>query len=680
MAPTSSPPVSAPDASAPATGPRAPVARDPGGDVPTAVPARAAGPWRDQPGVPAAVWWICVLHLALLVGYSVLAPAWRGPDEPNHVDAVLALRDDRTYPAYDDRVVTPGIRGALAFGHFERRSRHLTAAEAVPRADRPSLAALEDEGLAADLRILNRPGVRNHITDHPPGYYLALAVVSEGVDLLNPGGGLGAYDREVGVLRVVSLLFMAPLPLVAWWVARVAGAGPSAALTAATLPLAVPQLTHISALVNNDGVLALLLAVLTGVVVCLGHGRVGLRTVAVAGAVTGLALFTKALAFAIVPWVVLGILVGRRRSLGSPRLSAQLAVFSGATLLCGGWWWVANLVNHGDISPSIEYETRLSDPPDGFTPDFGDWAANWVPKLARRFWGDFGWIDTHVPAVIIVGGTAVAALGLLLAMPRPRGRPVVAAGAAGAPGGALQGGHPQVGASGTAGAPGAAGKAGVPGGIEGRRTAAAIAADRVAGPNDHDQPYGDGTAAVALPAGGTTPRRRPGRRRGGDRVRRDRPGRRIDKVTLVLLLAPFLLLHFFAAGNSFRLYRNAGFSPMVQGRYLFGGVAGVAVVVAFGWTRVLRRFTPLVALAVVVGTQAVAVLTILRYYWGAKDASLVERLQAVEAWSPWPYEVNAAILAAVPLVLLATLVAVARACRRPRSATRPGTATHPAAA
>jgi hypothetical protein len=580
--------------------------------------------------VPTAVWWICLLHLALLVGYSVLAPAWRGPDEPNHVDAVLALRDDRTYPAYDDRDVTPGIRGALGFGHFERRSRHLTAAEAVPRTDRPSLGALEDEGLAADLRILNRPGVRNHITQHPPGYYLALAVVSEGVDLLTPDGSLEAHDREVGLLRLVSLLFMAPLPLVAWWVARVAGAGRSAALTAAILPLAVPQLTHISALVNNDGALALLLAVLTGVVVSLGRGRVGLRTVALAGVVTGLALFTKALAFAVVPWVVLGILVGRRRALGSPRLSAQLAVFGVATLLCGAWWWVANLVNHGDISPSIEYETRLSDPPDGFTPSFGDWAANWVPKLARRFWGDFGWIDTHVPPVVVAGGTAVAVIGLLLAMPRPGRRRVAAAGTT------------------TAGVPGIA---------------------------DVPDVDGDGTGAGALTRGMSTARWRPGRLRRGERVGRHRRARRVDTVTVVLLLAPFVLLHFFVAGNSFRLYRDAGFSPMVQGRYLFGGVAGVAVVVALGWTRVLRRFTPLVALGAVVVVHSVALLTILRYYWGAGDASLVERLQAAEAWSPWPYEVNVAILAAVPLVLIPTLVVVARACRRPRPATGPPAAS-----
>jgi hypothetical protein len=105
---------------------------------------------------------------------------------------------------------------------------------------------------------------------------------------------------------------------------------------------------------------------------------------------------------------------------------------------------------------------------------------------------------------------------------------------------------------------------------------------------------------------------------------------------------------------------------MVQGRYLFGGVAGVAVVVAFGWTRVLRRSTPLVALAVAVGAQVVALFTVLGYYWGEPRSSLAERLDAVEAWSPWPFAVNVAILVAVPLTLVPTVVAVARSCRRPR--------------
>ncbi len=41
-------------------------------------------------GIPRAVWAVTALHLVLLLGYSVVVPAFRAPDEHLHVDRARA--------------------------------------------------------------------------------------------------------------------------------------------------------------------------------------------------------------------------------------------------------------------------------------------------------------------------------------------------------------------------------------------------------------------------------------------------------------------------------------------------------------------------------------------------------------------------------------------------------------
>lgn len=680
---------------------------------------------RVRGNVPAAVLWLCALHLVLLVGHSLLVPAWLGPDEPNHADLVVALREDRHYPAYDDRDLDPGIRASLERFEFRRHARHLTADEAPPRGGRPSRDDLAEEGESLDLGALGRPGTRNHMSQHPPGYYAALAGLADAVDIVMPGEGLGSVDHELGVLRLLSLLAAVPLPLVAWWVAHQAGLSPRVGLAAAVVPLAVPQLTHIAAVVNSDGLLVLAFGILTGLVLRIARGAVDTLILAVAGLVTGGALFVKAFAFVVPVWVLAAFVVGRRRAVRPKHFAERettgwhswappVAAYAAASLAAGGWWWVANLVRYGDISPSIEYATRFSDPDPGFRPDLGEWVRNWVPNMMQRYWGEFGWIDVALAGPVVVAATAFVVVGVAVASGRAvRDRR--------APGRVSEGRMNR--ADGVSGADGVRGAGGAGRGVGG-----------------------------ASAAGGP------------------QPG--LGLVDLALLLAPTGLLVLFVGANGYRLYREAGFGAMVQGRYLFGGLVGLAVVVAAGWSclstmlagadsgrwsrlaastrggspaRPSRRLRAgrlalanrsrghwsvtssigdsaldaegssppsaaapasdaasasyadrsvlaarsgdaagsWVAVWFLVGAlvvQVVAVLSMLDFWWGVEDASLSERLDVLVAWSPWPTWVVRAVFVVLPALAALTLGALVRDARRagpgqPQAGGRTGEAT-----
>lgn len=528
------------------------------------------------PRVPAAVAWLCGLNLLLLVGLSVLTPIWRAPDEPNHADLVVGVRETRAYPAYDGRDVDPGIRASFAYVFFGRRSAHLLADEALPPDERPSREDLRAAGESVDLSAMGRPGVGNHMPQHPPGYYVTMAAVTEVADRILPGKGFGPYDREVAFLRLISLLAAAPLPLVAWWVATVAGASRSTAVAASIVPVGIPQLTHISSAVNSDAASILCFAVATGLLVRVARGERKAPVLVALGAVTGLALFVKGSAVVLPALCVLAVALGLWSAraaaplLGREGLLVRFAERMGLVgllaLACGGWWWIANVVRFGEYAPSIEYSTRLAPymtRPAGFEPSFSEWFEAWWFPLVRRYWGEFGWIDFALPRPALTAASywVVLGLGLLLV------------------------------------------------GLLRRRS-------------------------------------------------------ELGAATSLMLLAPSVSLAVFFGLDSYQFYRIAGFMAGVQGRYLFGGLVGLAVAVAAGWQQIAGRWTPLAFFAAAVVMQVLAVRAMLQFWWGAADASLSERVDAWLAWTPWPRPLTVAVVAALGLALVATAWALVRDARR----------------
>lgn len=114
---------------------------------------------RPDPPIPRVVWPITALFGLILLLYSVLFPTYRGPDEPQHVDLILAVRHDLAYPEFDERFVSRPIVESLRIVRFAGLSRHLTEEEATPRSRRPSFSQLAPEGPTA---------MPNQMPQHPP--------------------------------------------------------------------------------------------------------------------------------------------------------------------------------------------------------------------------------------------------------------------------------------------------------------------------------------------------------------------------------------------------------------------------------------------------------------------------------------------------------------------------------
>ncbi|MBW3548426.1 MAG: DUF2142 domain-containing protein [Actinobacteria bacterium] len=523
----------------------------PGASSADAAPS-PAGPLAGGP--PALVWLLTALHAVLLVFHGVLVPTWRAPDELDHVDLAVAVAEDGDYPAYDQRIVDPGIARSVPLVRLGEGSRHLRRGEAMPRGDRPTRKELRESSPEPDVDPASTKRV-NHMAQHPPAYYLYLAGTSVVTDALAPGTGLGSYDREVATMRLLSLILVIPLPLLAWAAARAVDASEPAAVAAAVIPLGIPQLTHIGAGVNNDALLLLLMGILTLMAVRFATGHVDGGGIVLAGALTGLALLTKAFAFVVPVWLVMAVAGGVHRSRRwVPVIGGYLAV----ALVTGGWWWVMNLVRHGSISPSIEY-ARLERTGAGVEHDLSGWLADWVPNMSERFWGSFGWVEVPLPVAWTTVATAVVVVGVIAA---------------------LVGKHRGI----------------------------------------------RGEVAVAL-------------------------------------LAPTLLLGVFVFLSGFRLYQLSTVPAMVQGRYLFGGLVGLSVLVAVGLSRLLGRraaLLPALLLLAAAAMQLRAMTTLLDAFWGEQGSGVAEGLAAAGAWSPWPPGVLVALTAAGAVTVVATGVGALR--------------------
>ena len=117
--------------------------------------------------------------------------------------------------------------------------------------------------------------------------------------------------------------------------------------------------------------------------------------------------------------------------------------------------------------------------------------------------------------------------------------------------------------------------------------------------------------------------------------RRDPSG--VPLATRWLLLIPLPLLVLNQLLRALVSYRRTGGSAGLQGRYWFGALVPLSVLVVLGAAAALpraRRWLPATLLAVGVVLHGLSASTILGYYWGPSGAPLDDRLRAVIAWAP----------------------------------------------
>ncbi|SBW20076.1 hypothetical protein FDG2_1586 [Candidatus Protofrankia californiensis] len=348
----------------------------------------------------------------LLASWSVLVPQYHAPDEPNQVDAVMRLVQGDGWPRPGSAAVTPDGVGAIRASPFGSRNNpyELTVApiperDAPPRSQRPAWKDLASPGQPS--------GYVQQMVQHPPLYYWVDAMILKAI----PGGGdTLRWDVTIGLLRMISILLVAPLPLLAHAAARCLHPSPVAATVAALTPCAVPQLIHIGSSVNNDNLLIGLGGLVTVAVAHVLRGDTSARTACWIGLFAGLALLTKSFAVVLVPMIAAAYVRARLRGARSLRLPAALC--GGFGIAAGGWWWLINIFRWHTVQPRTpgfplgEYVGR-------------DWTVYWSwmsGRLLTRWWGSIGWYEVDLPRPLVLTASGVlgglAAWGILRARVR----------------------------------------------------------------------------------------------------------------------------------------------------------------------------------------------------------------------------------------------------------------------
>lgn len=358
---------------------------------------------------------ITLAHLGLLLTWSVMVPTFRGPDEHVHHDLIRHLTETWAYPDYDGLDVSRRTLDALGISRaFQADAPAVPAGAAPHRPDRPGWA---------DLGPDTRNGPPNQMPQHPPLYYEVAGAALRALD----GDGAAPLDRAVWELRLLNVLFMAPLPLIAADIARRYTRSAQVVLASAAGIVAVPQLTHIGATVSNDPLMILLGSLtLTGAArLATGDGR--WPVVVATGALAGLALLTKGFAVPLVPAVALASLLplmdrradGRRAERGP--VLARAGVVAVVALAVGGWWWIRNVSAHGTPQPGV----RLRDRVPGVELDLVRFAGDFSDRFVASFWGDIGWFEVRLPFGVSVAMTVLLVVAVAAAVWRSWSRAVL---------------------------------------------------------------------------------------------------------------------------------------------------------------------------------------------------------------------------------------------------------------
>ena len=367
-------------------------------------PTAAVGVMRRWRRVPTVVWAITGLHVTLMLLCSVLYPPFTGYDETWHVDMAWSYYQGNGIYGPGERSIDRGVEIAVDSVQVPPPKVPYAEAPITPRGQRLSF------GDMSDGQPIAYP-VPNQMVQHPPLYY----VIEAGLLHAVPGGGNLPYDQQVWLLRLFSMLMMAPVPLLFWATTRrLVGDGPAPVL-AALVPVTIPGLSRLGGSVNNDNLLILLFTALLYVLVRVVTGDLRKRTGLLVGVLGTLALLTKG--FALVLPMVIVAAYGAAWLRHGRRPLAPAGIAALVTGILGGAWWVRNLVLYGAVQPSglgPHWSAQVAG-----APRPGGTVAAFVPgffrRLVARMWGAFGLPDEpHLHEWVVDGWFSLVVIGALV--------------------------------------------------------------------------------------------------------------------------------------------------------------------------------------------------------------------------------------------------------------------------
>ncbi len=120
-----------------------------------------------------------------------------------------------------------------------------------------------------------------------------------------------------------------------------------------------------------------------------------------------------------------------------------------------------------------------------------------------------------------------------------------------------------------------------------------------------------------------------------------------DRLQRGSLAVPFLLLGGFVMARAWDLYATTSRFQFMQGRYLFAGIVGMAVLVALGIRRIVGWASPVVVAVAALILQLDAVRRSLETWWGGPGVDRFGQVRALVAWGAWPGELVAVLVVAV---------------------------------
>ena len=360
---------------------------------------------RSKP--PLAVWTATALHLGAMVIFTLIYPAYWGFDETGHVSRVLSSQNGDLYPTPGTEPYVVGVNDSYQMFDLKDQPPFITYIP-LPRADRPSFISLG--GATEEPKPTTVP---NQLAQHPPGYYALAAGVLDAV----PGSANLSWDQTVGLLRLLDVLFMLPMPYLCWAIAR-RYTRKGVAVAAAFAPLLLPAFERLGGSVNNDDLLILLTSIFLLQVTKAMGGDTRIRVALTMGISMTLALLTKGFALVLPPVAVLAYLVEWRRNRAPfPRWQVRIVVLAGAI---GGLWWLRNLNVYGSFQPAglTPAQANVVWPalPPGSTVHVATFAHHVLDRMTTDAWGALGLtVPPSLPGWITFVASALAAALILLA-------------------------------------------------------------------------------------------------------------------------------------------------------------------------------------------------------------------------------------------------------------------------